>query len=169
MRLLVTYGSKLGGTEGLAEMIGNSLRRAGLDADVRPAGRVASIGGYDAVVVGGALYTGRWHRDAARFVRRHERRPREMPVWLFSSGPLDDSATIGDDIPPVGQVRKLMRKIEANGHQTFGGRLEPDVRGFVAGSMAKKLSGDWRDPEQVARWTAQIVDALATPRLHPPS
>lgn len=167
MKLLVTYGSKLGGTEGLAEMIGNSLRRAGFDVDLLPARRVASVGGYDAVVVGGALYAGRWHRDATRLVKRHERRLRAMPVWLFSSGPLDDSAATGD-IPPVGQVRKLMQRIEADGHQTFGGRLEPDARGFIAGSMAKKLSGDWRDPEHIARWTAQIVDALVAPRLRPP-
>lgn len=168
MKLLVTYGSKLGGTEGLAEMIGNSLGRAGFDVDVQPARQVTSIGGYDAVIVGGALYAGRWHRDAARFVKRHQRRLRTLPVWLFSSGPLDDSAAT-EDVPPVGQVRKLMGLIEASGHQTFGGRLEPDAPGFIARSMAKKMSGDWRDPEHIARWTAQIVDALAAPRRHPPS
>jgi len=31
------------------------------------------------------------------------------------------------------------------------------------------MSGDWRDPEHIVRWTAQIVDTLAAPRLHPPS
>jgi menaquinone-dependent protoporphyrinogen oxidase len=167
MKLLVTYGSKLGGTEGLAEMVGNSLRRAGFDVDVLPARQVASIGGYDAVVVGGALYAGRWHRDAVRFVKRHQRRLHTLPVWLFSSGPLDDSAET-KDIPPVSQVRRLMRSIEANGHATFGGRLEPGARGFLAGAMAKKLSGDWRDPEHIARWTAQIVDALTVVDWHQP-
>ena len=168
MKLLVTYGSKRGGTEGLAEMIGESLRRTGFDVNIHPAAEVGSVDDYDAVIVGGALYANRWHRDAARFVKRHRRRLRTLPVWLFSSGPLDDSAE-AKEIVPVGQVKRLMAMIQADGHQTFGGRLEPDASGFLAQSMARKLSGDWRDADHVARWTAQIVDALAVLDGHQPS
>ena len=131
-------------------------------APVPPAKDVDLGRTYDAVIVGGALYACRWHRDAVRFVRRHRRRLRDMPVWLFSSGPLDPSAESGD-IPPVRQVRRLMDRIAADGHQTFGGRLEPDAPGFVAHAMAKKLAGDWRDPDHVNRWTTEIVDRLAHP------
>jgi menaquinone-dependent protoporphyrinogen oxidase len=165
MKMLVTYGSKLGGTEGLAAMIGDALRRTGFDVDVEPAAQVTSIAGYDAVIVGGALYANRWHHDAVRFVKGHRRQLRARSVWLFSSGPLDDSAET-KDIAPVRQVRKLMGLIDADGHQTFGGRLAPDAPGFIARSMAKKLSGDWRDPEHVARWTTQIVDQLVAGRQH---
>jgi menaquinone-dependent protoporphyrinogen oxidase len=161
MKILVTHGSKLGGTAGLAEMVGDALRRSGFEVDVRPAARVASIDGYDAVIVGGALYANRWHRDAARFVKRHRRQLRDMPVWLFSSGPLDDSAETSD-VAPVGQVKKLMARVGAAGHQTFGGRLEPDAPGFIARSMARKLSGDWRNPDHVVRWTNVIVADLTS-------
>jgi menaquinone-dependent protoporphyrinogen oxidase len=159
MKILVTYGSKLGGTHGLAEMVGDALRRHGFDVDVAPAADVATLEPYDAVVVGGALYAGRWHRDAARFVRRHRRRLRDLPVWLFSSGPLDTSAETRD-IPPVRQVRALMSAVGADGHETFGGRLEPDARGFMARSMAKRFAGDWRDPRHVTRWTTEIAARL---------
>ena len=168
MKVLVTYGSKLGGTEGLAAMVGDELRHAGCDVDVRPAAEVTEVAGYDAVIVGGALYASRWHRDAARFVRRHRRELRDRPVWLFSSGPLDESAET-KEVAPVGQVRKLMRQIDAAGHQTFGGRLAPDADGFIARSMAKKLSGDWRSPQHVARWTAEILDHLARTCQQPAS
>ena len=47
-----------------------------------------------------------------------------MPVWLFSSGPLDDSAAEGD-IPAVPQVQQVAKEIRARGHRTFGGRLTP--------------------------------------------
>ena len=43
---------------------------------------------------------------------------------------------------------------------TFGGRLEPDAKGFPASAMAKTKSGDWRDAEHVARWVDQVVDEL---------
>lgn len=159
MKILVTYGSKLGGTKGLADMVGDAFRRHGFDVDVVPAAQVTTPDGYDAVIIGGALYAGRWHRDAARFVRRHRRTLRDLPVWLFSSGPLDTSAETRD-IPPVRQVRSLMAQVHADGHETFGGRLEADPPGFMARSMAKKFAGDWRDPRHVTRWTGDIAARL---------
>jgi menaquinone-dependent protoporphyrinogen oxidase len=77
-------------------------------------------------------------------------------VWLFSSGPPDTSAAAGD-IAPVAQVQEIARRLEAQGHMTFGGWLSPDATGFVAHSMAKKYAGDYRDPTQVAAWVHQIV------------
>ena len=159
MTVLVTYGSTRGGTEGLAATVADALRQEGLAVDVVPAGAVRGIGGYDAVVVGGALYAFRWHRDARRFVKRHTAELRKRPTYFFSSGPLDDSAAHGE-IPPVKGVDALMRRVGARGHATFGGRLSPDARGFPARAMAKKQAGDWRDPGQVHAWVRSIAPAL---------
>lgn len=159
MRVLIVYGSKRGGTAGLAAMIGNALEAAGVTAEVAPARTVRSLDGYDAVVAGGALYATRWHRDARQFVRRHAAALAAVPVWLFSSGPLDDSAT-RTEIQPAAQVRKAMQLSHARGHATFGGRLAPDARGFPASSMAKKMSGDWRDPAHVSRWADDLAVQL---------
>lgn len=71
MRVLVAYGSKRGGTEGLARMIGGELAAAGMQTTVQPARGVRSLEGFDAVVIAGALYASRWHADARRFTRRH--------------------------------------------------------------------------------------------------
>jgi menaquinone-dependent protoporphyrinogen oxidase len=145
MRVLVTYGTKMGGTAGIAELVGDALSAAGLQVDVRSAGERADIGAYDAVIVGGALYNHRWHRHARRFVKRHTDLLRTRPVWLFSSGPRDDSAATGG-IEPVAQVQQLLQRVRARGHVTFGGRLACDAKGFPASSMAKTRAGDWRDP-----------------------
>lgn len=163
MRALITFGSKRGGTEGLAQMIADDLRQDGLDVDVLSADRAGSLDGYDVVIVGGALYALRWHSDARRFVKHHAGQLRERPTYFFSSGPLDDSA-VRREIPPVKGVQALMAKVGARGHATFGGRLEPDAKGFPASAMAKKQSGDWRDPGQVRDWTTAIVAQL---RQHP--
>jgi len=141
-------------------MLADELRADGLDAMVVAPGKVGALDGYDAVIVGGALYANRWHRAARRFVRTHAAQLRERPAYFFSSGPLDDSAT-QREIPPVGQVRALMRKVGARGHATFGGRLSPDARGFPASAMARKLAGDYRDPRQIRDWATAIADELA--------
>jgi menaquinone-dependent protoporphyrinogen oxidase len=159
MRVLVVFGSARGGTEGLAEMVGAELRSAGIDSDVLPANKVRGPHGYDAVIVGGALYAFRWHRAARRFARRYAAQLRERPTYFFSSGPLDDSAE-SRDIPPVKGVQALMDRTGARGHVTFGGRLAPDAKGFPASAMAKKQSGDWRSRDHVRRWTQSVAMQL---------
>jgi menaquinone-dependent protoporphyrinogen oxidase len=160
VQVLIAYGSKRGGTAGLAEMIGDELTAAGLGTVVKPAGDVRSLDGYDAVVIAGALYAARWHRDARHFVRRHAGELRGRDVWLVSSGPL--SAVTGA-IPPVKQVEKLMAQVGARGQVTFGGRLESTAKGFPASAMAKKSAGDWRDRAQVHTWAASVASELGCP------
>ena len=159
MRVLVVHGSKRGGTVGLAEMIGDALVADGFAVDLRPARMPGSPAGYDAVIVAGALYAFHWHRDARKFVRRNAEVLRGLPVWLVASGPLDASARAGV-LRPVRQVAKLMESIGAKGQVTFGGRLEPDAKGFPASAMAKKVSGDWRDPDQVREFASRVARSL---------
>jgi menaquinone-dependent protoporphyrinogen oxidase len=157
--VLVAFGSKRGGTAGLAAMIGDALTEHGCKVVVSPARDVHDISGFDAVIVAGALYANRWHRDARRFVRRNAETLRRLPVWLVSTGPLDDTAT-HHDIDPTRQVQRLMARIDAHGHTTFGGRLRPDARGFPARAMAKTKAGDWRDPAHVRRWVSSVVEQI---------
>jgi menaquinone-dependent protoporphyrinogen oxidase len=155
MKILVAYASKAGGTEGLADMLGADLREMGHDVDVVPAKDVQGVGSYGAVILGGALYIFRWHRDARRFVKRFRGPLSARPVWLFSSGPLDDSART-KDIPPVRFVRKAMAMVGARGHVTFGGRLTEAARG----NKTALAVGDWRDPAQVGEWASRISESL---------
>ena len=105
-----------------------------------------TLDGVDAVVLAGALYAFRWHRDARRFARRFAEELRERPVWLVSSGPLDDSAA-ATEIPPVNRWPGV-GELGARGHVTFGGGSSP-APGLPASAMAKKNAGDWRDPDHV--------------------
>jgi menaquinone-dependent protoporphyrinogen oxidase len=159
MRILVTYGSMRGGTQGLAETVAEDLRAEGFDVDLLPPRQIRRLDGYDAVIVGGALYVSRWHRASRRFVTRHADEIRQRPAYFFSSGPLDDSASRGD-IPPVKGVQELMAKTGVRAHVTFGGRLRADAKGFPASAMAKNRAGDWRDAGQVKRWTQTIASQL---------
>lgn len=159
MRVLVTWGTKRGGTEGIGRMLAEALETSGLEVVAIPANHVGALEGFDAVIVGGALYSNRWSASARRFVNRHLSRLRELPVWLFSSGPLDDSAEKGD-IPATPQVAVLAERIGAQGHVTFGGRLAPDAKGFPASAMARKKSGDWRNPDQIRSWAAEVAASL---------
>lgn len=161
MRVLIAFGSKMGGTEGLARQVGATLRQVGHEVDVREASELDGMQDWDAAVVGGALYAGRWKRSARRFVQRHLDELSRMPVWFFSSGPLDDSAREGD-IAPTAQVRRLMERVRARGHVTFGGKLSADAQGFIAHAMAKHgRAGDFRDMQAVENWARKIATELS--------
>lgn len=161
--VLVAYGSTNGSTAEIAERVGEVLSKEGLTVDVRSAARVADVTPYDAVVLGGGLYAGRWQRDARRFARRHRKALAERPVWLFSSGPLDPSAS-ERDIPPAPGVRRVVNRTDARGHITFGGRLEGEVKGRVARMIVNSgRGGDFRDFEQIAAWAATVAHDLRGP------
>ena len=159
MKILIVYGSKMEGTAGIASMLGNALLSFGVHADVVRAEDAVPPRGYDAVIVGSGLYAGRWRHPARQFVTRNANSLVEIPTWFFSSGPLDDSAR-SHDIPATRQVTRLMSRVGARGHMTFGGRLLSDAKGFPASSMAKTHAGDWRDSEQIKGWARRIVEEL---------
>ncbi|MET8765732.1 flavodoxin domain-containing protein [Streptomyces sp. NPDC004658] len=161
-RVLVAYGTTNGSTAQIAEAVTQVLCKEGLTAEVRPAPSVTDIETYDAVVVGGALYAGRWHRDARRFVRRHRRALAERPLWFFSSGPLDASAS-ERNVPPVSGVRRAMDRLGVREHVTFGGCLEAGARGGVARMILRNgKGGDFRDFPAIDAWAQRIAEELTT-------
>jgi menaquinone-dependent protoporphyrinogen oxidase len=170
MRVLVTFGSKRGGTEGLARWLADALRQSGHTVDLQPAHEPDGLDAYDAVVVGGALYGGRWHRSARRFVKRHASELSCMPVWFFSSGPLDHAARSQELVPVPTPVSRLMQLVGAREHVTFGGRLAADARGVIARALVRQgHAGDFRDPDRVKAWANRIAEGLEfAPAVRPP-
>ncbi|MBY8876244.1 flavodoxin domain-containing protein [Actinacidiphila acidipaludis] len=163
-RVLVAYASKNGGTAEIAAWIGRTLTDAGVASDVRPAAEVRDLHRYTAVVLGSGLYAGRWLRDATRFARRHRQGLRMLPLWLFSSGPLDSSAA-ERDIPPVSGALRIADGADAVEHVTFGGRLVPGARGLVARLiLSKGKGGDFRDSGRVTAWAERIAATASTER-----
>ncbi|MEU1473958.1 flavodoxin domain-containing protein [Streptomyces sp. NPDC005760] len=158
--VLVAYGTTNGSTAQIAEAVADVLRKEGLIADLLPARSVVDVTPYGAVVVGSGLYAGRWHRDARRFVSRHGRQLAERPLWFFSSGPLDASAS-ERDIPPVRGVRRAVTRLDARGHVTFGGCLEAGAKGRIARSIVRNgKGGDFRNFPEIEEWAARIAAEL---------
>ena len=156
MRVLVAYGTKRGGTEGLARAVAQGLEATGHTVDVLPAQRIESLDRWEAVVVGGALYAWFWQRDARRFVKRHVEELQQLPVYFFSSGPLDFSAR-ARELPPPGSVTRLAKLVGAQRHKTFGGRLLADTN--AAPALPR---GDFRDLAATRAWGREVGDELAT-------
>ncbi len=93
-------------------------------------------------------------------MRRHRRSLAGRPLWFFSSGPLDGSAS-ERDIPPVAAVRRMMTRLDVTGHATFGGRLEEGAKGRVARMIVHSgKGGDFRDFPAIEAWADRIAKEL---------
>jgi menaquinone-dependent protoporphyrinogen oxidase len=160
-RVLVAYASKMGATAEIAEGIGAEIRQHGHVVDVLDVRQVRSIAGYDAVVVGSAIYTGRWRPEAVHFLRRFADALRTRQVWLFHSGPVGPHADRQQAMPK--KVRRLAQRIDATPATTFAGRLEPDTaKGFLARRMAAtELGGDVRDWDLIGAWAQDVAAAIS--------
>src|SRR5271166_550735 len=120
--VLVAYGTKHGATAEIAEAIGRVLSAAGLEVDVQRARTVRSLEPYRAVILGSAVYAGRWRSDAVRLLRR--RGLRGLELWLFSSGPVGedrgDQAQLERWTKPK-RVQQIASGIGVHEHVVFGG------------------------------------------------
>lgn len=161
MRILMVVASRHHGTWEIGEVAADVLRGRGHDVDQRAPEDVRSLEGYDAVVLGSAVYTAHWLPAARDLGRRCAEELRARPVWLFSSGLATQPANAANS--PL-EIQALRERVGARGHRSFRGRLDRAVlsfaeRAIIAGGRARE--GDHRDMAAVAQWADGIADALA--------
>jgi len=161
MKILTAYASRHGSTREIAEAIAEELRSAGHDVTLQAAKETQSLAGYDAAVVGSAVYVGRWLGDAGDMVGQFKEQLKGLPVWLFSSGPL------GEDPYPPGEpegLPELVSELGARDHRVFVGRLAKSELGLgerLVVRAVKAPEGDFRDWEAIRNWARSIAASLA--------
>ena len=175
MRILVAYESKYGATQGIAERIGEVLKQQENSVVVARARAVADIDGYDAFVIGSAVFIGSWMREAVDFVKRNAPALAAKPVWLFSSGPFgaEKVDAQGRDVKETAVPKTLAALtdlVRPRGHEVFFGALDrkklrfPDT--IVMGMPAfAKYEGDYRDWDDITRWAESIAHELASAKI----
>lgn len=160
-RVLVAYASRHGSTREIADTIQGALVDAGVQAEMSDVDGVGSLEGYDAVLLGSAVYLGRWLKSARDFAIENREELSAMPVWLFSSGPIGDAPAASDD--PLG-VDTLEAELGARGHHLFSGKLDKSELGLAERAVIRVVGakeGDYRDWEDVGAWAKTIATELA--------
>jgi menaquinone-dependent protoporphyrinogen oxidase len=160
MKVLVSAATRHGSAGEVAAEIARVLAAEGLDVDVAAPETVTDVTRYDAVVIGSAVYYGRWLPTALDLIRRSQPALPALPVWLFSVGP------IGARPPASGEmafVDELVGRTKARGHRTFPGRLDRARLGRIERlivTVMKAPSGDFRDWPAVRGWAHAIAADL---------
>ena len=164
--ILVTYASKYGATQEIAEKISDVLRQAGLQVDVFPVAGVRDLSSYQAVILGSAVYIGKWQKEAVEFLQANEKTLADRQVWLFSSGPTGEGDPVelleGWRLPAA--LQPIADRIQPRDIAVFHGYINPDklnlMEKWAIKSLVKKPFGDFRDWDAIVIWTTTIADAL---------
>ncbi|MEX1104086.1 MAG: flavodoxin domain-containing protein [Dehalococcoidia bacterium] len=163
MNVLIAVDSRHGATAEIAETIALQLLTHGARATVEDAANVTGVGGYDGVVIGSAIYTGRWLKDAKKLAAREKDHLQGRPVWLFSSGPIGDPLFPEEPPLEIGALRELTGARE---HRLFAGKLDRSELGVLEKAMITAVhaqEGDYRDWLEVRQFADEIADTLLSP------
>jgi len=159
--ILVAYASKHGSTQEVAEAIAASLRDDGLGIDLRPAADVTNLDSYDGVVLGGALYMGRLHADARRFLRRHRKTLESTPIAVFAMGPLTtDEKQVESSWGQLQHALSKVPRVHPISTAIFGGAVDPSELHFPFNHMPASDARNWK---LIQSWAQEIAFAFSYP------
>jgi menaquinone-dependent protoporphyrinogen oxidase len=167
-KVLVTYASKYGSTGGVADAIGKELCSKGMAADVVLIKNVRNVSSYQGVVIGSAIYMGKWMSEAADFVKKNKDSLRQVPVAYFLvcmtlSQPTEKKqAEVLSYMDPVLQA---VPEIKPVGIGTFAGALDYNNLSWLNEKILKSKGtpeGDFRDWNAIRAWARDPVLAKLT-------
>lgn len=164
-KVLVTYASKYGSTGGVADAIGKELCSKDATTDVALINNAGDIGSYQGVVIGSAIYMGKWMSEAVDFVKKNKDTLRQMPVAFFLvcmtlSKPTEENrAKVLSYMDPI---LKAVPEIKPVAIGTFAGALDYNNLSWLNKKILKSKGtpeGDFRDWKAIRAWAKEPVYA----------
>ena len=169
--VLVTYATRYGSTQQVAEAVAAALREQGLATDVQPMARVRSLAGYGAVVLGAPLYIGALHKDARRFMAQHGPALAGRPVAIFALGPTSSPRDEQEWEGARQMLDRELAKVPAlapAAREVFGGKYDPArlrladrlLAALPASPLHNLPASDIRDWTAIQAWAAALSARL---------
>lgn len=149
--VLVAYATKRGSTREVAFDVARVIRERGFEVEIYPAREVKKIDRYSAVVLGGALYMGRWHKDARKLLKRKRRELESVPLAVFAMGPRrTDPEAIERSRAQLTRALDAVSEVRPFSTAIFGGVIKK--RGEIV---------DARDWDVIQKWAEEVARGLS--------
>jgi menaquinone-dependent protoporphyrinogen oxidase len=164
--VLVAYASKHGSTAEIAQVIGDTLGHNGFSVDVLSVEQVAMVRDYDAIVLGGSVYTGKWLKEAVNFLWTNSQSLRDIPLYIFSSGPIGEGDPIDmmDGFTIPNEIQDLTAEMNLRDVRVFHGKI--DLRKLTLAELmlfksVAARTGDYRKWDAIKLWAQHLSDELS--------
>jgi menaquinone-dependent protoporphyrinogen oxidase len=166
-KILVAYASKYGSTGGVADAIGKELCDRGAAVDVCMLKNVGGLNEYRGVVVGSAIYMGKWSPEAVDFVERNRGVLQQVPVAYFLvcmtlREPTDENRR--KELAYLDPVLKGVSQVRPVKVGTFAGALDYNNLSLPTKVMMKLKGapeGDFRDWAAIRAWAEGLRSPLS--------
>jgi menaquinone-dependent protoporphyrinogen oxidase len=156
--ILIAYATKHGSTREVAGSLAAALREHDLDVATLPAAQVDDLSPYGGIVVGGSLYTGRWHPDALDFLKRHRGALETLPVAVFAMGPRTmETHEVAQSRAQLDHALAKVPGVDPFAVTIFGGVLDPRKLRFPFNRMPASDARDWN---AVHAWASDMAPGL---------
>ena len=168
-KVLVAYASTHGSTQEVAESVAKTLREYGLLVDLELARSVRTLAGYQAVVLGAPIYMFHLHKDAFRFLSRHNKAlTGGIPIAIFAGGPFasgDDEASQDEKVwqevhKQLDQELAKFPWLRPVSIEIVGGKHTPANLSFpwnLIPALKQMPASDLRDWVEIRAWAESLA------------
>jgi len=160
----VTYATRFGATQQVAEAIAETLRGKGQQVDLLPIEEIASLEEYQAVFLGSAVNYGAWLPHAVKFVKAKQEAFKDIQIALFTV----HITNLGRDEGSRRNRRAFSKEVRD--------LLNPIDEAFFAGKFdrrsARELMPKWaawlvptidlRKWDRIRDWAQRVLDKIET-------
>lgn len=166
-KILVAYATKCGSTAEIATAITEILCAGELSAELKRAGSVKSVEGYQGVVLGTAIYMGSPLKEAANFIEKFGSQMADTPLAIFDVSLTMKEATPENQRIALEYLKSISDIIPPVKSGAFSGRislatLPPLYRMFAQADQEGVLAeGDYRDWKVISSWAEELGIVLA--------
>ncbi len=164
--VLITYATKTGTTAHAAEIIGETLREAGFQAEVRPVGEAGAPDGYRHVILGGPVNGMALHPGVAAYAAGHADALAAADVSVFMMSYVYFTGRAMWKKAIEGAFRRLPAGILPRMTGIFGGKIDrsmPGIARLIFG-IRRDAPCDLRDDGAVRDWAGQWIAGAAEAR-----
>lgn len=160
-KYLVAFGTAAGSTSEVAQVIGEEMRQAGAQVDVRPVEEIRDLRGYDGVVLGSAVRMAHLIGKTRKFLRKFRRQLQDLPVAYFLVC-LTMKEETAENIEKSTEFAQPMLDVKAPvSLGLFAGCLDPEkLTGLFAKTMESQPKEDCRDWEKIRAWGRDLLPKL---------
>lgn len=167
--ILVTYATRYGSTQEVAETIAAELNKVGLPTEIQPMRKVRTLDGYRAVILGAPIYIGRLHKDGRSFLARHHDALKAKSVALFALGPTNNAQEEWQNVrQQFEQILAQVAWLKPMTTELFGGKFDPAALRFPdslltllpASPIRNMPASDIRDWTAIRAWANGLAEKL---------
>ncbi len=162
-RILITYATKCGSTNEIAEEIGKDLRKSGQEVDVFPINGIGNLEHYKGVVIGTGIRIGKIYPEVIDFVKKHKDQLKKVKVAYFldcltMSVVSEKSRAVAESY--IKPLRLIVPPIAVG---LFAGKVDFKKVPAIARLALKVMrvrEGDYRKWDEIRRWAESLPKLL---------